>query len=259
MRVRKAVSYAIDPEQILDFAFGGAGQISKGPFPAFPRLQKYIEMCAELAAANDVGVYNPKRSAELMQQAGYAKDSGGFWAKDGKRAGGDMYGLAITNQIGPLIQQQLRRGGFDVTAYATPDASRIIRAGNCPLVLAGHSNSSIFDPLATLEAFHSKNFIPVGKPSLFYARMRNPAYDAAVDPIASLEPGDPAIDAHVRKALEIWYAAVPEVPICQHFHRLPMNQTYWTNWPGTEDPYMPPAPNHVASSTYIAHMVKPVS
>jgi peptide/nickel transport system substrate-binding protein len=258
VRVRKAISYAINPQQIIDVAFGGAGELSKGPFPAFPPLKKYIDTCAEIATANDAGVYNPDRSAELMRAAGYEKDAAKFWAKDGKRVGGEMYGLAIVNQIGPLVQQQLRRGGFDVTFLSTPDSSKVMRAGNCPLVLSGHSNSSIFDPLATLEAFHSKNYIPVGRPSLFFARMQNPDYDAAVDPIVSLEPGDPAIEQHVRKAMEIWYRAVPEVPICQHFHRLPMNRTYWTNWPGTEDPYMPPAPNHVASSTFIAHMVKAV-
>ena len=78
-----------------------------------------------------------------------------------------MHGLTIVNQIGPLVQQQLRRGGFDVTFYATPDSNRIMANGQCPLVLSGHSGSSIFDPLATLEAYHSKNFVPVGSTSFF--------------------------------------------------------------------------------------------
>jgi peptide/nickel transport system substrate-binding protein len=50
---------------------------------------------------------------------------------------------------------------------------------------------------------------------------------------------------------------VPEIPIQQYYHRLPLNQTYWTNWPSTDNPYMPPAPNHVSTSVYIAHMVQP--
>lgn len=259
VRVRKAFAYAINAKQIIDVAFAGAGEPSRGPFPAFPPLVKYIDLIEDSAKKNDVGVYDLAASEKLMLEAGYERDGDKFWAKDGKRAGGDMHGLALLNQIGPLVQQQLRRGGFDITFFSTPDSSKIMRSGNCPLVLSGHGNSSIFDPLATLEAFHSKNFIPVGKPSLYFARMRNPEYDAAVDPIVALKPGDPAIDEHVKKAMDIWYAAVPEVPISQHIHRLPMNQTYWTNWPGTSNPYMPPAPNHVATSTYITHMVKPVS
>ena len=49
------------------------------------------------------------------------------------------------------MQQQLRRGGFDVTYFATQDSRRIMMNGECPLIVAGHNGSSIFDPLATLE------------------------------------------------------------------------------------------------------------
>ena len=73
-----------------------------------------------------------------------------------------------------------------------------------------------------------------------------------------MKPGDPAILPLVHQAMAIWYALVPEIPIQQYYHRLPMNRTFWTNWPGTANPYMPPAPNHVSTSVYIAHMVRPV-
>ena len=31
---------------------------------------------------------------------------------------------------------------------------------------------------------------------------------------------------------------MPVVPLLQWFHRIPHNQTYWTNWPSAENPYM---------------------
>ena len=64
---------------------------------------------------------------------------------------------------------------------------------------------------------------------------------------------------HLHEAMEIWYSLVPEIPVQQYYHRVPLNQTYWTNWPSTENPYMPPAPNHVTTSVYIAHMVQPAT
>ena len=47
--------------------------------------------------------------------------------------------------------------------------------------------------MATLEAYHSKNFVPVGSTSFFFARQRNKDYDAVVDQIYTLKPGDLAI------------------------------------------------------------------
>ena len=40
-------------------------------------------------------------------------------------------------------------------------------------MLSGHAGSSIFDPLATLEIYHSKNFSPVGTSTFYYPHTRN--------------------------------------------------------------------------------------
>jgi peptide/nickel transport system substrate-binding protein len=256
VRVRRAMGFAMNVKQIVAVASSGASDVSQTPFPNFPPLLPVIRTLDDIVAKNRIGVYDPAESERLMKDAGYERDAQKFWAKDGKRAGGDMHGISIVNQLGPLVQQQLRRGGFDVTFYSQPDSTRIMASGQCPLVLSGHSGSSIFDPLATLEAFHSKNFAPIGTPTFYYARQRNPEYDALVDPIYRLPPGDPAIPPLVHKAMEVWYSLVPEIPIQQYYHRVPLNQTYWTNWPSVENPYMPPAPNHVSTSVYVAHMVR---
>ncbi len=259
VRVRRAMGYALNTKQIVDVSSGGASEVSLTPFPNFPPLVEYIKGFQDVIEKNRVGVFDAAESEKLMLAAGYQRDSQRFWAKDGKRAGGEIHGISIVNQIGPLVQQQLRRAGFEVTFYSTPDSSRIIANGQCPLVLSGHSGSSIFDPLATLETFHSKSFSPVGSQTFFFARQRNAEYDAVVDKIGLLQPGDPKIGPLVREAMAIWYALVPEIPIQQYYHRLPMNQTYWKNWPNDANPYMPRAPNHVTTSAYIAHMIEPTS
>ena len=147
------MGYAMNVKQIVDVSSGGASDVSYTPYPNFPPLLPYIKSLDDLVTKNRIGVFDPKASEQLMKDAGYERDSQHFWAKDGKRAGGDMHGISIVNQIGPLVQQQLRKGGFDVTFYSTPDSSRIMANGQCPLCLSGHSGSSIFDPLATLEAY----------------------------------------------------------------------------------------------------------
>ena len=140
----------MNPKQIVDVTTGGASAVNTTPFPGFPPLQKVNDICADLVEKYRVGVFDPKAGEKLMQDAGYARDGEKFWAKDGKRAGGDIHGLGIlVNQIGPLVQQQLRRAGFEVTFYSTPDSSRIMATAQCPLMLSGQAGSSILDPLAT--------------------------------------------------------------------------------------------------------------
>jgi peptide/nickel transport system substrate-binding protein len=258
VRVRRAMGHALNAQQIVQVSSNGASDVSRSPFPNFPPLLPIIRSFDDLLEKYQVGVHDLAAVERLMREAGYERDAQRFWTKDGARAGGDMHGLSIVNQLGPLVQQQLRRAGFDVTFHSRPDSTRVMATGQCPLVLSGHSGSSIFDPLATLETFHSKNFAPVGTSSFFFARMRNPEYDAIVDQIAPLRPGDPRIQPLVHQAMDRWYASVPAIPIQQYYHRVPLNRTFWTNWPSTENPYMPPAPNHVTTSPYIAHMVRPV-
>ena len=44
----------------------------------------------------------------------------------------------------------------------------------------------------------------------------------------------------VVKALTLWLEDQVAVPICQFYHRIPFNTTYWTGHPTVEDPYITP-------------------
>ena len=41
--------------------------------------------------------------------------------------------------------------------------------------------------------------------------------------------------------MEIWLPELPDIPLMQFYHRLPLNTTYWTGYPTQEDPYVNPA------------------
>ena len=162
VRVRRAMGYAMNVEPIVAVASGGASDPSRTPFPNFPPLLPYIHSFDDIVKSNRIGVYDPKESGRLMTDAGYEKDGQNFWAKDGKRAGGDMHGISIVNQLGPLVQQQLRKGGFAVTFYSTPDSGRhhgdrAMSAGVVRPCRQQHLRS-----IGDLEAYMSKNFAPIG-------------------------------------------------------------------------------------------------
>jgi peptide/nickel transport system substrate-binding protein len=41
--------------------------------------------------------------------------------------------------------------------------------------------------------------------------------------------------------MTIYWTDMIDIPIVQWLHRIPMNTTYWTNWPSQGNPYLNPA------------------
>jgi hypothetical protein len=60
--------------------------------------------------------------------------------------------------------------------------------------------------------------------------------------------------------MDIWFANVVEVPLEQGYHLNALNETYWTNWPSTENPYGSACVACFISGwgTLLAHHVQPV-
>ncbi len=56
--------------------------------------------------------------------------------------------------------------------------------------------------------------------------------------MAPLDGGDPKFLDLATKAMEIYWRDVIDVPLIQWLHRIPMNQTYWTNWPTEQNSYL---------------------
>jgi hypothetical protein len=52
-----------------------------------------------------------------------------------------------------------------------------------------------------------------------------------MDPLGA---DDPKFQDKAAKLLEIYWKDQIDIPIIQWLHRIPYNQTYWTNWP-TQD------------------------
>lgn len=237
--VRWAVSYSLDREQMLDVALEGSGILTELPFPYYDPLMPYIEAARPLLEKYPTNEFNLDKAAERMEAAGYAKDADGFWTKDGERISVPLEGWAVFNDIGPVLAEQLRRAGFE-TEYTTPaDAGTRRSDGSAKFFLFGHGGS-VRDPFPTLDMYTSKYYQPTGQPTGFNSRFRNEEYDALLDEMASMSPSsdDPRYMELYLAALEIWLDNLVDCPIQQWLHRIPMNTTYWTNWPDRDNPYV---------------------
>ena len=237
-QVRWAVNFAIDRRQLVQVGQQGAGESSLLPFPFFPPLRKFTDQVRDLLEKYPVGTYDPARSAAIMEERGWRRNEEGFWSK-----GGQVVRMVIEGYPGlfqdftPIMVEQLRQAGFDASFRFTPDAFTRISQGTARVFISGNGGS-VRDPYFTLRLYHSRYVQPTGEATSIFWRWRNEDFDRLVDEMGQLDPQDPRTVALFRQAMEIWLREMPSVPLIQWFHRIPHNQTYWTNWPSAANPYM---------------------
>jgi len=108
-RVRQAISYAINKEEIISGVLLGLGKPATGPYK--PGTWAYNENVKTYS-------YNPQKARELLRAAGWTKtNNDGFLEKDGRPFTFEL----ITNQgnetrqkCAEIIQRQLKEVGIDV-------------------------------------------------------------------------------------------------------------------------------------------------
>jgi ABC-type transport system substrate-binding protein len=241
VRVRRALSRAIDRDKLNQLLYGGAPVATIYPFPLYPALQRFADspLIQALEAQYQPGRFDLAESARLMTEAGFSPNAEGFWAKDGVTLNAQVNGIeSVHDDVAPVLAEMLRQAGFDSAPYLSPTVTERRVAGAEGLYLYGHG-ASLVDPYATLAIFHSRNTPPVGQPaSIDFARYSNPDYDQIVDSMATLSAGDPQFEALAAQAMEIYWRDVINIPVMQWLHRIPYNQTYWTNWPTADNPAM---------------------
>ena len=178
-----------------------------------------------------------------MTAKGYEKDAEGFWAKDGERLTFEIITFpqhpSATPQV-PIVTEQLRRAGFDASFLLPADFVTRITTGEAKAYLWGHGGS-MNDPFATLDdLYHIRHVKPTGEQIPFsnIYRWSNQEFSDIVDQMKLLEPGDPKLKELFHDAMEIWLPELPDITLTETIILLPRNETYWTNWPTPENPYV---------------------
>jgi len=234
-QVRRAMALTIDRDTINQVLYEGAKIATIYPFPLYPGLQKFVNSPAvkALEAKYQPGKFDLAASAKLMQQAGYTLNGDKLWEKEGSTVSAVINGFeGIHSDIAPVLVEMLRKGGFDASVNFGNDAFQNMVDGKAGLYMWGHG-ASLKDPYAALELFHGKFSAVLGTTagSNRWSRYKNPEYDKLLDQMAPLASDDPKFLALAAQALGIYWRDTIDIPIIQWLHRIPYNQTYWTNWP----------------------------
>src|SRR5215211_2761244 len=245
--VRRAMCDTIDRDKINEVVYDGAEIATVYPFPLYPNLQEFADSAAVQAEfkanasnAMQTGTADLAETEELMTAAGFTKNSDGLWEKDGATVPTVINGFeGIHSDIVPVLVEMLRAGGFDADINFGTDAYNNMADGKPGLYMFGHGASTV-DPYAVLDLYSSRNAKPIGTTAgnNSFARYSNPEMDALLDTMAPLSADDPAFQEAAAKAMGIYWKDTIDCPIILWLHRIPYNQTYWTNWPTADNPAM---------------------
>lgn len=240
VRVRRAMSLSIDRNKINEVIYEGAKVANVYPFPLYPNLQKFADLPAVKALETKYapGKFDLTESGTLMTAAGFTKNSAGLWAKDGATVNATIQGFeGIHSDIVPVLVEMLRKGGFDANVNFGTDAYQNMADGKPGLYMFGHGASTV-DVAAVFDLFHSKYSTAIGTSAgnNRFSRYKNPDFDKVVDGMAVLGAEDPKFTDFAVQAMEIYWKDVIDIPVIQWLHRIPYNQTYWTNWPTADNP-----------------------
>jgi peptide/nickel transport system substrate-binding protein len=108
-RVRQALTYAINREEIVQYVLNGLGTVANGPFP--PQLWYSNPHVKPLP-------YNPAKARQLLAEAGWRDTNGdGILEKDGKPFSFKLItnsGNDTRRDVGVLAQRAFRELGIDV-------------------------------------------------------------------------------------------------------------------------------------------------
>jgi peptide/nickel transport system substrate-binding protein len=237
--VRWALSYYIDRNQAIQVAYGGASILSPLPMPQYPPLLKYFDGVKDLLQQYPTNEYNPAKGDALLTKNAFKKGSDGIWADaKGNKLSTDILGWTVFADIGPVIAAQLKKNGVAATYSQPPDAGDRQSKGDFTTFLSGHGGS-VRDPYDTLELYQSESLAIPGSHQVNFSRWKNPAFDKVVDSVylTPMENTTKLVDLF-HQAMAIWLPQLPDAQIDEWYHRIPMNQTYWTNWPTQDNPYV---------------------
>lgn len=240
--IRWAMSYALDRNEIVSFAFSGHNEAALLPFPAYPALETYIKGIGDLLDKYPTNKYDLSQTNAIMTRKGYKKGGDGMWADaNGKKVSLQIVTFqqhpSTTPQV-PVVTELLKKAGFDASFLLPADYANRIETGEANAFLWGHGGS-MMDPYKTLNLYNISYFKPTGTLATSNLwRWQNKDFSDIVNQMGQLPIGDPKVAGLFHQAMAIWLPDLPDVQLTQTVINVPMNQTYWTNWPTGDKPYI---------------------
>ncbi|HWU41761.1 MAG TPA: hypothetical protein VN203_29235, partial [Candidatus Acidoferrum sp.] len=134
--------------------------------------------------------------------------------------------------------EMLKRRGVEASMSLPPDFNDRFQKGQYSGAIYGHGGS-VNDPYHTLRLYQGASVAVPGAHLVNFARWKNAEFDKITDEMYVTDPNNkPKMTELFHRAMEIWLPELPDIQLVHNIHRIPMNTTYWTNWPTEQNPYI---------------------
>ncbi|TMK23600.1 MAG: hypothetical protein E6G62_11715, partial [Actinobacteria bacterium] len=137
--VRWAISYYLDRDQIVDFAWNGAASTAGLVVPNAPYgTQMFYDNVQDLLQQYNTLEYNPAKGDQILSSKGFTKGSDGMWvAPDGTPMNFDIISFFDFTSVGPVVVQQLKQAGLNANYSEPPNFGDRLNAGDFQMMLFG--------------------------------------------------------------------------------------------------------------------------
>ncbi|EGL82837.1 ABC-type transporter, periplasmic subunit [Caldalkalibacillus thermarum TA2.A1] len=209
VRVRQAISMAINKEEIIDGILEGTGIPAKGPLA--PNVFGYYDGLEQIE-------YNPERAKELLAEAGYPDGfSTTIWTNDNQ----------TRMDMAEVVQAQLKEIGIDVEIQVMEWGAYLEQTaqGEHDMFILGWVTVTADADYGLYALFHSKNHGEPGNRS-FYS---NPEVDELLD--AARQESDPDVRLDLYRQVQEYLVEEAPMIYINHSEYLiglsPKVEGYW--------------------------------
>ncbi|MBN1135311.1 MAG: ABC transporter substrate-binding protein, partial [Anaerolineae bacterium] len=194
--------------------------------------------------------YSPEAAEKLLVKNGFSKNADGKWLlPDGTpwkievMTRSDMSHLEYKN--GAAAVQQWKKFGIDAVQIPSDNVSTI--TGNGEFDVAGNWPAQEpwgagVDLYRVLDYYNSAYIEPIGSLTKAHtSRWSSPEMDDVIKRLRETNPADAeAVKAVGLEGLKLLVEEMPGIPTFGYIGFVSWDQYYWTNWPGSENPYTQP-------------------
>jgi peptide/nickel transport system substrate-binding protein len=211
--------------------------------------------------------YAPDVAEKLLVKNGFSKNSSGRWLlPDGSpwqiRC---LTGTQLATDMGSrncvAVVQQWRNFGIDAEIYSSEAAASLQATGDFDVTSSWPAQEPWGagpDLYRVLDHWNSEYMKPLGETNSGHnSRWSSPEMDAVIEQLRLTDPTDhDAVVAVGIEGLKIAVTELPGIPTYGYVGFIAWDETYWTNWPGSENSYTQPY-THWGPFKYMTPLLEP--
>jgi peptide/nickel transport system substrate-binding protein len=213
--------------------------------------------------------YAPEIAEKLLIKNGFSRDSGGAWLlPDGSpwkisyMTGTQLSGMDARNALAAV--QQWIKFGIDATVFNTENGADLGAVGDFDVQTVWPAREPWGagpDLYRTLDDWNSAYIKPVGErnQASYHTRWSSPAMDDIIKRLRETDPfNTEEVVAIGIEGLQEAVRNMPGTPTFGYIGFVGWDETYWTNWPGSENAYSEPY-THWPNFKYMTPFLRPAS